>query len=99
MSVSIAYETEAPNSYRRLAMPEDREENQAAYRRLKKTIAAAYRAGRLVAIAGGRIVADADDFDEMRRRLAAQGKHSANVLVVQAGVDYPETADIFAGLP
>jgi len=77
-------------------MPEDRAANHAAYRRLKDELARAYEPGRFVAIAGGRIVADADGFDELRTRLAALRKDSPEVLVVQAGVDYPETAVIFA---
>ena len=35
-------------------------------------------------------------YDELRTRLAALRKDSPEVLVVQAGVDYPETAVIFA---
>ena len=77
-------------------MPEDRAANHAAYRRLKEEIARAFMPGRFVAIAGGRLVADADGFNELRSRLAALGKDSPEVLVVQAGVDYPETAVIFA---
>ena len=77
-------------------MPEDCAANHAAYRRLKGSIARAYESGRFVAIAGGRIVADADDFNELRTRLTALGKDSPDVLVVQAGVDYPESAVIFA---
>ena len=77
-------------------MPEDRAANHAAYRRLKDEIARAYEPGRYVAISDGRIVADASGFNELRTRLAALGKDSPEVLVVQAGVDYPETAVIFA---
>ena len=69
--------------------------NHAAYRRLKEEIARAYKPGRYVAIAGGQVVADADGFDELRTRLAALGKDLPDVFVVQAGVDYPETAVIF----
>lgn len=77
-------------------MPEDRAANHAAYQRQKEAIARTYEAGRFVAIAGGRIAADAPTFGELRSRLAALGKDSPNVLVVQAGVDYPESAVIFA---
>ena len=80
-------------------MPEDRAANHAAYRRLKDEIARAYEPGRFVAIAGGRIVADADSFGGLRARLAALGKDSPEVLVVQAGVEYPETAVIFSAGP
>ena len=77
-------------------MSEDRAANHAAFRRLKENIAHTYKPGRFVAIAGGRIAADADGFNELRTRLAALGNDSPDVLVVQAGVDYPETAVIFA---
>ncbi len=76
-------------------MPEDPAVNHVAYRRLKDTIARAYKPGRFVAIAGGHIVADADSFGGLRACLAVLGKDSPEVLVVQAGVDYPETAVIF----
>ncbi len=79
-------------------MPEDRAANHAAYRRLKDEIARAYEQGRFVAIASGRIVADAENFYELRSRLVALGKDSPEVLVVQAGVDYPETAVLYNDL-
>ena len=76
-------------------MQQDRAANHAAYRRLKDAIARTYKPGRFVAISGGQIVADAEGFEELRARLAAAGRDPAEVLVVQAGVEYPETAVIF----
>jgi hypothetical protein len=77
-------------------MNPERAANHAAYHRLKDAIARTYKPGRFVAISSGQIVADADAFEELRARLAAAGKDPAEVLVVQAGVQYPETAVIFS---
>jgi hypothetical protein len=68
----------------------ERELNQAAYRQLKDTIAKTYPKGRFVAIAGGQVVADAGGFRELHDLLKERGYHSPEVLVVEAGVDYPE---------
>ncbi len=70
--------------------------NHAAYRQLKDTLAQTYEAGRFVAIADGQIAADADSFAQLRSHLIALGKDPAGVLIVEAGVDYPETAFIFS---
>jgi hypothetical protein len=77
------------------ARAQHRQQNHAAYRRLKTVIATSYPAGRFVAIFGGQIVADAGAFEEIRSRLIEQGVEPGQVLIVQAGVDYPETATIF----
>jgi len=75
---------------------EERQLNQAAYRRLHDLIQQNYPPGRFLAISGGQIVADAGSFDELRNALTRMGKKSAQVLIVQAGADYPEKAFIFA---
>jgi hypothetical protein len=77
-------------------MTQERVLNQDAYRRLKDMIGRTYGQGRFVAISGGQIVADADQFDELRSLLKALGKDPAQVLIVQAGIDYPETAVILS---
>ena len=74
----------------------ERELNQAAYRRLRSFIEQTYPPGRFLAISGGNIIADAADFEALHSMLRQRGDSSAEVLVVQAGVDYPETAVIFA---
>ena len=80
--------------------PEDHNPNQAAYRRLKDDIDRTYAPGRFVALAHGRIVADAPTFEELDSGLSAQGLESPDVLVVQAGAEYPEESIIlFHGLP
>jgi hypothetical protein len=73
---------------------EERRRNQAAYRELSDFIRKTYAPGAFVAISEGTIVADAADFGTLNSRLHQMGKHSPEVLVVQAGVDYPETATI-----
>ena len=72
------------------------ESNQAAFRRLAGQITRSYPQGRFVAIAGGKIVADAASFNELDSSLRALGQDSPDVLVVQAGVEYPESAVIFS---
>ena len=71
-------------------------QDQAAYRRLKGTINQTYPPGRYVAISGGQIVADSDRFAELDSLLKAQGRDPTKVLVVQAGVEYPENETIFS---
>src|SRR2546430_26547 len=79
---------------------QERQFNQAAYRQLSGFIQHTYPPGRFVAISGGKIVADAVSFEEINKLLHQMGIHSADVLVVQAGADYPETAVILLqGLP
>jgi hypothetical protein len=75
---------------------EDRQLNQAAYRQLRSIIQKTYPPGRFLAISGGKIIADAAGFEELHALLQQMGHHSPEVLVVQAGVDYPETVTIFA---
>lgn len=75
---------------------QERQLNQTAFRQLHGFILQNYPAGRFVAISGGRIIANAASFVELDAVLHHMGKHTPDVLVVQAGVEYPETAVIFA---
>jgi hypothetical protein len=75
-----------------MTAPDERELNQAAYRRLKEEIDRTYARGQFVALAGGRIVADSADILELHSRLKAAGLHTPDVMVVQAGVDRLESA-------
>ena len=75
-------------------MNTNREVNQSAFRKLKPNIDQSFPYGRFVAIDGGQIVADAGEFGELTRQLAAAGRNAREVLVVQAGYDYPEYAEI-----
>jgi hypothetical protein len=76
-------------------MSQQEQVNQAAYHRLRDTINKTYPQGRYVAISDGQIIADANSFEELNTKLHELGNDSPEVLVVQAGVDYPETVTIF----
>jgi hypothetical protein len=67
----------------------------ASYRQTKQAIDAAYPRGWFVAVMEQQILAAAADFHELEDKLRAQGKDPRNVLVVEAGVDYPEYVTIF----
>lgn len=73
----------------------ERQRNQSAFRQLSGFIEQTYPRGRYLAIAGGKIIADAASFDELDSVLKTAGQDSVEVLVVQAGVEYPESAVIY----
>jgi hypothetical protein len=75
---------------------QERQINQAAYRRLVSFIQNTYPPGRYVAISSGKIIADAASFEELNSVLDQMGNRSPEVLVVQAGVEYPDAVTIFA---
>jgi hypothetical protein len=72
-----------------------RRRNHDAYWRDKDRLAERYPAGWFVAYDQGKVIADAADFESLRRHLISQGKDPAQVLVVEAGVDYPKEVVIF----
>jgi hypothetical protein len=67
----------------------------AAYRRLKQTIDASHPRGWFVAVADDTVVGAAADFHDLERSLRSQGRDPRQVLVVEAGEDYPEDVTIF----
>lgn len=71
------------------------ERNSTAYRRLKEMISRTYPPGWFVGIAEEQVVGAAEDFRALESVLRGQGKDPRQVLVVQAGVDYPEYVTIF----
>jgi hypothetical protein len=77
-------------------MSQDRQINQAAFRRLAPLINKTYPPGRFVAIASGQVVADAERFNELHSRLSALGIDPPEALIVEAGVEYPDTVVIFS---
>jgi hypothetical protein len=79
-----------------MSTSDERQRNQVAFRQLRGFIQQTYRPGRYLALSGGQIVADAASFEELNAALHRMGLHSADVLVVQAGVEYPERVVIFA---
>jgi hypothetical protein len=74
---------------------EERDQNQAAFKRLKPDIDRTYPFGRFVAIHQGKVVGDAATFQELDDALNASGLTSRNILVVQAGVEYPDYIRFF----
>ncbi len=78
-----------------MADHDEYERNQASYRRLKETITKTYPRGWFVAIGNDRVLGAAADFREVVACLRAQGIDPRRVLVVEAGVDYPEHLTIF----
>ena len=66
------------------------ETNQAAYRRLKESIDAEYPTGHVVAIAGDAVIACAENFRELDRRLNEMGRASRDILVAVVGAEVPE---------
>lgn len=51
--------------------------------------------GRFVAVEGGQVIADAEDRRELVEKLKTMGKSPRNMLIIQAGVEYPATGVIF----
>jgi hypothetical protein len=77
-------------------MSQDRQINQAAFRRLAPSINKTYPPGRFVAIADGQVVANAERFDEIHSRLIILGIEPPDALIVEAGVEYPDTVITFS---
>ena len=75
----------------------ERQKNQDAFRQLRDFIQRTYPPGRFLAISGGQIIADAASFEELDAALYNMGRNSTEILVVQAGVEYPDNVVIFAG--
>ena len=76
--------------------PSDQTINHAAYERLKPEIDRRYPAGQFVAIYDGCVVANAPTFEQLFAGVKELTTRPRDVFVVQAGVDYPKEATIFA---
>lgn len=76
-------------------LTKERLANDTAFRRMEEEIKRTYPHGHFVAIADERIVGDADDFMTLHRALKAGGRDPREVLIVQAGFEYPEYVTIF----
>ncbi|HYV34838.1 MAG TPA: hypothetical protein VE988_03980 [Gemmataceae bacterium] len=72
----------------------DYQRNSAAYQNLKGAIASNYPKGWLIGIGNEEIIAAAANFSALQTELRARGVDPRNVLVVEAGVDYPEFVNI-----
>jgi hypothetical protein len=71
------------------------ERNRAAYGKLKESISQIYPPGWFVGIADEQVVGAAENFRALESLLRNQGRDPRRVLVVQAGIDYPEYATTF----
>ena len=65
------------------------------YNEAKRDIDRRFPAGRFVAVEMGQVLADAESHQKLVEQLQRQGKSPQGLLIVQAGVDYPESAVIF----
>jgi hypothetical protein len=65
------------------------------YAEIKPAIDPQYPPGRFVAVDGGKVVADAPTHRELTTQLRSRGLSPKNMLIVQAGVEYPQSAVIF----
>lgn len=74
-----------------------RQQNQTAFRMLKAKIDTTYPRGKFVAFVAGQIAASADSFRELNNALRETGMEPLDALVIQAGVEYPESAHIMVG--
>lgn len=72
-----------------------RQENQATFRRLKWEIDSRYPSGHFVSIDRGGILADAPDFPGIMGAIRETGNDPEQVLIVQAGREYPERVVVF----
>jgi hypothetical protein len=73
----------------------EHQRHMAAYRRMKGSIDTTYPPGWFVAIADDQVVGTSATFGELERLLRGQGRDPRQVLVVEAGVNYPEQVTIF----
>ena len=76
---------------------QDYERNNTSYRQLRETIARSYPAGWFVGIADEQVVGAAATFRELEQQLRERGKDPRKVLVVEAGVVYPESLTVWPG--
>jgi hypothetical protein len=79
-----------------MAGHQEHERNTATYLRLKDIFRQTYPQGWFVGIADDQIVGAANNFHDLEASVRARGKDPRKVLVVEAGVDYPDYVNIFA---
>lgn len=80
-------------------MSEDLQDNEAAYRRLKESIKQSYPPGWFVGVAQNQMVGAAAAFSDLERELRQKGFDPRDVLIVQAGTEYPAELTILHGRP
>ena len=65
------------------------------YADLQREVNAKFAAGRFVALDAGAVVADAESHAQLVGTLQAQGRSPHNLIILQAGANYPASATIF----
>lgn len=75
---------------------QERIANHIAYRQMKDQLAQAYGVGRFIAISNGQVIADENSFKQLSDQLRSLGQDPAQVLIVQAGIEEPESVVIFS---
>jgi hypothetical protein len=80
-----------------MAAHEELDRNNAGYLRMKETIKQTYPHGWFIGITDDRIVGAAAEFCDLELQLRSQGIDPRTVLVIEAGVEYPEYVTIFIG--
>ena len=70
----------------------DKKQSGQQYEDLKQDIDRRYPPGRFVAIESSQVIADDESHRKLVEKLRALGKSPNGMLIVQAGVDYPESA-------
>lgn len=63
---------------------------------LQREVDRRFPAGQFVAVESGTVVADADTHRQLVQKLASQGKSPKDLVILQAGVEYPASAVIFS---
>ena len=77
-----------------MTSPEAVASNEQVFRRMQAAIDARFPAGHWIAIDGGQLIADVPSAEELRPLLIDAGKNPREVLVVEAGANYPHCATI-----
>jgi hypothetical protein len=78
-----------------MAEHEEYERNYATYLRMKDTIKQTYPQGWFIGIGDEHIVGAAPSFRDLENQLRRQGIDPRKILVIEAGVEYPEYVTIF----
>jgi hypothetical protein len=66
---------------------------------LREQIDRTYPPGRFVAADAGRIIADAESHRALVEKLESMGRSPRNLVILEAGADYPESMTILSVTP
>ena len=62
---------------------------------IKQEVDRRFPPGRFVAVESGAVVADAESHRQLVEKLQSQGRSPKDLLILQAGIEYPASAVIF----